>query len=438
MCQATRSRTLSLFVIGLCLSLLLAACQADETPETLTRDIGAATTPGMVETPTPAASDRQLTPQNTATPTHLPVPTVTAIATLRPPRSTPSATSSPTLTATRTSFGGWLVFSSRRQDTNEDGVIDLSDGVHLYSLNLSTQELTQLTSGNHRDLHPAWSPDRSQIAFASNRDGNYELYVMNADGSEVRRFTNTPEDETKPRWSPDGMRIVYVQVKTVEFGLQEKRLYLISATGDDIQRLTSGLEDDDPDWSPDGRFLAFVRSVYIPENEGSSSTLSLYRATSVYLMDLQGEQLFKLTLHARESGRSTFDYPQWLPRDGHFLSMVHVPGDEGSVDIKVFELLWEDGQPALYRVFAIASAYGAAVWGPNGEWLISIDSNDQYFGTVPNEALNDLILLPVDFSTQHRAIAAGPTAGSSYNYSLDEGELITNDTYYDDYPDWSP
>ena len=39
---------------------------------------------------------------------------------------------------------------------------------------------------------PAWSPDGTQIAFMSNRDGNPEIYVMNSDGTDLRRLTNHP------------------------------------------------------------------------------------------------------------------------------------------------------------------------------------------------------------------------------------------------------
>ncbi|NIM52761.1 MAG: hypothetical protein GTO22_26535, partial [Gemmatimonadales bacterium] len=42
------------------------------------------------------------------------------------------------------------------------------------------------------DREPAWSPDGTRIAFASNRDGNYEIYVMDADGSNPVRLTDNP------------------------------------------------------------------------------------------------------------------------------------------------------------------------------------------------------------------------------------------------------
>ena len=40
----------------------------------------------------------------------------------------------------------------------------------------------QLTDDPAEDGGPAWSPGGTQIAFNSDRDGNFEIYVMNADG----------------------------------------------------------------------------------------------------------------------------------------------------------------------------------------------------------------------------------------------------------------
>lgn len=61
-------------------------------------------------------------------------------------------------------------------------------------------KVTQLTNNNYEDSYPVWSPDGSKIAFASDRDGNWEIYVMNADGSNPKYLTNNLAEDTKPDW----------------------------------------------------------------------------------------------------------------------------------------------------------------------------------------------------------------------------------------------
>ena len=62
---------------------------------------------------------------------------------------------------------------------------------------------TNLTNNVANDLSPAWSPDGSQIAFYSGRDGNTEIYIMNADGSGQTRLTNNAANDGHPAWSPN-------------------------------------------------------------------------------------------------------------------------------------------------------------------------------------------------------------------------------------------
>ena len=50
---------------------------------------------------------------------------------------------------------------------------------------------------------------QAQIAFMSDREGNYEIYVMGINGKNPRRLTNDLHDDWHPSWSPDGKQIVF-------------------------------------------------------------------------------------------------------------------------------------------------------------------------------------------------------------------------------------
>jgi len=50
----------------------------------------------------------------------------------------------------------------------------------------------------------------SRIAFASDRDGDFEIYTMASSGSNVRQLTNNRFDDLHPAWSPNGARIAFV------------------------------------------------------------------------------------------------------------------------------------------------------------------------------------------------------------------------------------
>jgi TolB protein len=75
-----------------------------------------------------------------------------------------------------------------------------------------------LTNNPAFDGWPAWSPDGMQLAFASNREGNYRIFLMNADGSNVRMLAATEGRATEPRWSPDGKTVYFTNCSSVAWG----------------------------------------------------------------------------------------------------------------------------------------------------------------------------------------------------------------------------
>jgi Tol biopolymer transport system component len=105
--------------------------------------------------------------------------------------------------------GKYVAFHTNREDPNP-ATCWPNCLLAIYIINAETSEGGpakddgNLVSGGAVD----WSPDGKQLAFHSNRDGNWNIYLMQQDGS-VSQFTFDPEDELFPRWSPDSNFISY-------------------------------------------------------------------------------------------------------------------------------------------------------------------------------------------------------------------------------------
>jgi eukaryotic-like serine/threonine-protein kinase len=138
---------------------------------------------------------------------------------------------------------------------------------HIYSQRVDGRAAIDLTSDSPADdSEPAFSPDGSQIAFRSERDGG-GIFVMGATGESVRRLTHVGHN---PSWSPNGTHIVIAE-EGIELRPQIRRtdseLWIVDVrTGAKrplFQNPSSGRGSDgvQPSWSPHGRRIAFWSSV---------------------------------------------------------------------------------------------------------------------------------------------------------------------------------
>jgi len=198
------------------------------------------------------------------------------------------------------------------------GVVDTSTKIAFTSFRDENPEIyvmkadgtaqTRITNHWAADSQPAWSPDRSKIAFSSWSAGNYgrdnyEIWVMNANGTGQTRLTNNAADDYGPAWSPDGSRIAFYAE-----GDGNEDILVMNANGTGQTRLTNNAADDSyPAWSPDGTKIAFES-----ERDGS---------WEIYVMNANGTGQTRLTSNSEFDG-----YPAWSP-DGSkivFSSGLHV------------------------------------------------------------------------------------------------------------------
>ena len=154
---------------------------------------------------------------------------------------------------------------------------------HLALFDVVARKLEPLTTGLADDATPSWSPDGSRIAFARSIidepgkiDGG-DLYVVEANaGAEPRRLTDFPGgDGGRPAWSPDGRWIAFLRGDEPRYSAYtQNKLAIVAADGSAPARvLTESL--DRPVSSP--MFAADGKSVYVLVSDDRAQHLARVR-----------------------------------------------------------------------------------------------------------------------------------------------------------------
>lgn len=79
----------------------------------------------------------------------------------------------------------------------------------IYKVAVQGGEAVRLTTQDTYECNPVWSPDGKQLAFASDRNGNFDIYVMSAQGGSARRLTYNSNAEIPSAFTPDGKYVVF-------------------------------------------------------------------------------------------------------------------------------------------------------------------------------------------------------------------------------------
>lgn len=132
----------------------------------------------------------------------------------------------------------------------------------IYKVAASGGQAIPMTLSESYEYNPVWSHDGKQIAFASNRYGNFDVFLMSATGGEAKRLTFHSTNEVPSDFSSDNKNILFSGLRqdlhtNVQFpsGVMAE-LYTVPAKGGRVRlELTSPAHD--ATYSPDGKTLIF-------------------------------------------------------------------------------------------------------------------------------------------------------------------------------------
>ena len=165
-----------------------------------------------------------------------------------------------------------IVFSAKTSEEDALHFVDAKTGKFNESIKLKLDGI----------YNPAWSPDGQKIAFAGLRNGQSDIYSYDISTKELYNITNDFFSNVEPKWHPDGTKLVFASDRgeyldqlpqnysPIDIEMKNFDIYEINIDGSGMARLTdTEFIERTPIYSPDGEYIAFmsdragVSNIYI-------------------------------------------------------------------------------------------------------------------------------------------------------------------------------
>ncbi len=162
-------------------------------------------------------------------------------------------------------------------------------------------EPKEITKGDSFSVEEfSFSPDGGRIAFSAARDPDLissfskDIYVATVVDGAVKKIVDTPGPDSDPQWSPDGKQIAYVTSNGEKYFFYANQKIAVVDAGGGTPRVVSEAFDEDPDllkWAPEGIYFSGLQKM----------------SSSLYLLDAANGKVKKMAMPGSEiAGSFTF------------------------------------------------------------------------------------------------------------------------------------
>ncbi len=171
-------------------------------------------------------------------------------------------------------------------DNNNETVVIEARG-DIFVINKSEKETKNITkTPGIRERYPVLSPNGKQIAFFSDKTGEYELFTINVNGSSLKQLTkNLNKTVYHIKWSPDGKKLLFgnKDFSIFYFDIEKNKLVKVDSWNQ-LKNDEFFWEVSDYDWSPDSNWIAYSTVAYNKNN-----VVKLYNLKTGKVTDITGD-----------------------------------------------------------------------------------------------------------------------------------------------------